>query len=254
MKAVLRYLGAKNRMAKWIVSHFPEHRIYVEPFGGSAAVLLNKEARSVEVYNDVYGRLVNFWRVVRDHGDELARLIELTPYAQDEYAQSFLIADNPIEDARMFAVNSMMSYGGGKGKPGFRRGGTKRNTSCPQSWLAYPDTIRECSVALRSRNIEINNTDAIKIMQTYDSPDTLHYVDPPYLHSTRGSNTRYNHEYTNEDHERLLDYLLTVRGKVVLSGYENSMYESKLVGWRKEKLGVTTTQNTARVEILWIKI
>lgn len=107
---------------------------------------------------------------------------------------------------------------------------------------------------LRSRNIEINNTDAIKIMQTYDSPDTLHYVDPPYLHSTRGSNTRYNHEYTNEDHERLLDYLLTVRGKVVLSGYENSMYESKLVGWRKEKLGVTTTQNTARVEILWIKI
>lgn len=253
MKAILRYLGGKNIMSKWIISHFPEHRVYVEPFGGSGAVLINKEPCSVEVYNDIYGRLVNFWRVLRNNGEELASLLELTPYAQEEYKSSLEISDDPIEDARRFAIISMMGYGGGgKGKEGFRRGGPNRHTSCPKSWLLYPETIRECAISLRDRNIEISKKDAISLMQSYDGIDTLHYVDPPYLQHTRGKNTKYCHEYLNEDHEKLIDYLLSVKGKVVLSGYDNELYSSKLSDWRTDKRECRTTQNKDRCELLWM--
>lgn len=248
MKAVLRYLGAKNALAPWIVSFFPPHRCYVEPFGGSGAVLFNKPPAEIEVYNDKYGRLVNFFRVLRDHGEELCRLIELTPYAQDEYRDSFEISEDPIEDARKFAVFSMMSYGMGINKPGFRRGGLLRNTPCPQSWRDYPETLRECAVALRNRNIEINNTDALAIMRSYDSQETLHYVDPPYPQDLRVS--KYHEEY--DEHERLLDFILSLKGKVVVSSYMSELYASKLSSWHMESKAAKTTGGVVKQEVIWM--
>lgn len=111
-RALARYLGGKNRIAPWIISFFPPHKIYVEPFGGSAAVLLNKQPAWMEVYNDLYDRIVNFFEVLRDpeKSERLASLLELTPYAQTAYARSFEIAEDPVEDALRFAVLSMGKY------------------------------------------------------------------------------------------------------------------------------------------------
>lgn len=181
-RALARYLGGKNRIAPWIISFFPPHKIYVEPFGGSGAVLLNKQPAWMEVYNDLYDRVVNFFEVLRDpeKSARLASLLELTPYAQTAYARSFEIAEDQVEDALRFAINSMMSYGGGIHKPGFKRNGLLRTTPYPQTWREYPAVVRECAAELRNRNIEINNMDALQVMSRYDTPDTLHYVDPPY--------------------------------------------------------------------------
>ena len=150
----------------------------------------------MEVYNDLYDRVVNFFEVLRDpeKSERLASLLELTPYAQTAYARSFEIAEDPVEDALRFAVNSMMSYGGGIHKPGFKRNGILRTTTYPKTWREYPEIVRECAAELRSRNIEINNMDALQVMARYDSPDTLHYVDPPYVQSTRGNQVRYERE------------------------------------------------------------
>ena len=114
-RALARYIGGKNRIAPWIISFFPPHKIYVEPFGGSGAVLLNKQPAWMEIYNDLYDRVVNFFEVLRDpeKSARLASLLELTPYAQTAYARSFEIAEDQVEDALRFAINSMMSYGGG---------------------------------------------------------------------------------------------------------------------------------------------
>lgn len=253
-RALARYLGGKNRIAPWIISFFPHHKIYVEPFGGSGAVLLNKQPAWLDVYNDLYDRIVNFFEVLRDpeKSEQLARLVELTPYAQEAYARSFEIAEDPVEDALRFAVNSMMSYGGGIYKPGFKRDGILRTTPYPKTWREYPDVVRECAAELRNRNIEINNMDALQVMARYDSPDTLHYVDPPYVQSTRGNRVRYAHEYDQQDHERLLAFLQTLKGKVVLSGYDSELYARQLDGWRKECKVAYDTQGGKKIECLWM--
>lgn len=253
-RALARYLGGKNRIAPWIISFFPPHKFYVEPFGGSAAVLLNKQPAFLEIYNNLYDRIVSFFEVLRDpeKAERLARLVELTPYAQEAYARSFEIAEDPVEDALRFAVNSMMSYGGGIYKPGFKRDGILRTTPYPKTWREYPDVVRECAAELRNRNIEINNMDALQVMSRYDTPDTLHYVDPPYVQSTRGNRVRYVHEYDQEDHERLLAFLQTLKGKVVLSGYDSELYAAYLDGWRKECKVSHDTQGSKKIECLWM--
>ncbi|OCA02175.1 DNA adenine methylase [Akkermansia glycaniphila] len=253
-RALARYPGGKNRIAPWIIGFFPEHKFYVEPFGGSAAVLLNKTPAFLEVYNDLDDRVVNFFEVLKDpaQSEKLARLIELTPYAQEAYSRSFDLTGDPVEDALRFAINSMMSYGGGIYKPGFKRDGLTRTTPYPKTWREYPDVVRECAAELRSRNIEINKMDALSIMSRYDSPDTLHYVDPPYIQETRNKRFRYAHDYRDADHEQLLAFLQELKGRVVLSGYDSEMYNDRLPGWWRESTVSHTTQGQAKTEVLWL--
>jgi len=110
---LLRFHGAKFRLAPWIISHFPRHRIYVEPFGGSGSVLLRKKRSEVEVYNDLDGEIVNLFRVARDNGEELSRQIFLTPYSRDEFVKSFELSDDPLEQARRTIVRSFQGFGSG---------------------------------------------------------------------------------------------------------------------------------------------
>jgi DNA adenine methylase len=110
---LIRYHGAKWRLAPWIISHFPKHRIYVEPFGGSGSVLLRKKQSEIEVYNDLDGEIVNLFRVARDNGEELSRLVYLTPYSREEFVKSFEPSDDPIEQARRTVVRSFQGFGSG---------------------------------------------------------------------------------------------------------------------------------------------
>lgn len=105
-RPLLRYFGAKWRLASWIISHFPDHQLYCEPFGGSAGVLLRKPISSFEVYNDLDGDVVNFFRCLRDHPKELQRLIDLTPYSREEYEAAFQSrGGEPLERARRYFVD-----------------------------------------------------------------------------------------------------------------------------------------------------
>src|SRR5947207_30368 len=110
-RPMLRYHGGKWMLAPWIISHFPNHRVYVEPFGGAASVLLQKSRCYAEVYNDLDSEIVNLFTIVRERGPELASALELTPFARDEYKHSFEIHPDPLEQARRTVIRSYCGFG-----------------------------------------------------------------------------------------------------------------------------------------------
>lgn len=155
----VRYHGGKFRLASWIISHFPAHRCYVEPFGGGASVLLKKEPSEAEVYNDLDGDVVNLFRVLRhpETSRALSEACALTPYSRDEFMQAYAPADNPVEQARRLVVRATMGFGSAgatKGKTGFRLD-TKRNCATAQRiWARYPDNL--AAVGSRFAGVLVN--------------------------------------------------------------------------------------------------
>jgi DNA adenine methylase len=193
-RPMLRYHGGKWALAPWIISHFPPHQIYVEPFGGAASVLLQKPRCYAEIYNDLDGEIVSLFRVARDRGRELQQLIELTPYSRAEFHDSFVASDDPLEQARRTVMRSYMGFGGNltranrdqtPQRTGFRDYSKKNRQSIPAGdWRNWPGALP--LIIDRLRGVIIENRPAARVMAEHDTPETLHYVDPPYVHSTRG--------------------------------------------------------------------
>ncbi len=259
-RPALRYLGGKFRIAPWVMSFFPPHRCYVEPFGGAAGVLIQKQRAFAEVYNDLDGEIVNFFRVVRDPVmcAKLQQACLLTPYARDEFDIAYEPTDDPVEMARRLVVRAQMGFGSAgatKGTTGFRTDTMRAYGTAQHLWAEYPDSI--AAVGERFRAVLIENRPAIDVMQQHDHHDTLHFVDPPYVHATRQMRAKcgYRYEMTDEDHEELLGVLLDLEGMVVLSGYETELYNDMLGGWTKH---TTTARASAgrgtvmRTEAVWI--
>ena len=111
MNAILKYPGGKWRIADWILSFFPEHKVYLEPYFGSGACFFNKKPSYIETINDVDGNIVNLFRVCRDYPEELAKAINLTPFARDEFISCNAPSDNPVELARRTLVRYFQSFG-----------------------------------------------------------------------------------------------------------------------------------------------
>ena len=253
-RPVLRYHGGKWRLSTWIISHFPPHRIYVEPFGGGASVLLKKERSYAEVYNDMDEELVNLFRILRDAdlSRQLREAIYLTPFSRTEHSEAYQDADGAIERARRMLVKSYMGFGssGTWRYTGFRSN-VKREGSIPaHDWAGYPDAIVD--IVERLRGVIIENRPAIQVMRNYDSANTLHYVDPPYVHSTRGDRNRYRFEMADQDHRELAECLHELRGGVVLSGYPCALYGELFADWRFVDRMANADDHTERVERLWI--
>ncbi|MEN5159722.1 DNA adenine methylase [Achromobacter spanius] len=259
---VIRYHGAKFRLAPWIIQHFPPHRCYVEPFGGAAGVLIQKPRAYAEVYNDLDGDIVNLFRVLRDPASS-ARLLEqlaLTPYARDEFEQAYESTEDEIERARRTIVRASMGFGSAgatKGTTGFRIDTKRRYGTAQALWARYPSTL--APTIERLSGVMIENRPAIEVIQQHDAPDTLFFVDPPYLHETRYAGARYgryyDHEMTNDDHRMLLDSLLQVQGLVVLSGYPSDLYDDALARWSRATTNsrISAARGTAvRTECLWL--
>lgn len=257
-RPVFKYQGAKFRSARWIISFFPPHRVYTEAFGGSACVLFQKVRVSAEVYNDVNDELVRVFRVLRDKdkAKELQRLLELTPWAYQEYADSQEDCEDEIEKVRRTIVRSYLSMnarGIVRRNSGFSARLNKATYTFDQAkaWLTYSPVIM--SFYKRLQGVVIECRDAGDIIRWYDTDKTLHYVDPPYVNSTWRSRSRvYEKIYDDNEHERLLNQLLNVKGCVVLSGYMNDMYMDMLKGWRVEKRMERNLLNDAREECIWI--
>jgi DNA adenine methylase len=253
-------------LAQWIIAQFPTHRIYVEPFGGAASVLLSKPRCYAEVYNDLDGEIVNLFRVARDAGPELVRAVELTPYSREDFDVSFQPADEPIERARRTIVRSQMGFGGNltrtnrdqsPQRTGFRSYTAVGRGSTPAGdWFNYPSALAQ--IIARLRGVVVENRDALAVMADHDSPDTLHYVDPPYVHSTRGydaggTHRAYRHEMTDDDHRALAAHLAKLAGPVVVSGYDCPLYRELFADWERIERDTHADGARDRTEVLWLR-
>ncbi len=235
---VVRYHGGKFRLAPWVIQHFPPHRCYVEPFGGAASVLMHKPRSYAEVYNDLDGDMVNLFRVLQD-ADQRERLLDLlvvTPYARAEFDLAWRPAKDPVERSRRLIIRAQMGYGSAgatKSTTGFRLDTARCYGTAQSLWARYPDQVG--AVASRLQGVLIDNRDAIEVMHQHDATDTLHYVDPPYMQSTRSSRPTsgrgYRHEMDDESHHALLRALQELRGMVVISHYPNPVYATVLADW-----------------------
>lgn len=250
MKSVLKYPGAKNRLAPWICEYIPRHDVYLEPFAGSLAILFNKQRSHIETVNDLHGEVVNFFRVLRDKPCELKRLIEFTPYSREEYDMAYQESDVDVERARRFCVRCWQGFGcANLYHNGFKSGQQTNSPNPAKAWAEYTDII--IPAAERLKGVQIENLNAIELINRYNTSDVFIYADPPYLHSTR-KNYLYKHEMTDGEHEELLKILLKHPGKVLLSGYENDLYNDMLRGWNKVQKTTRAERGQARTETLWM--
>jgi DNA adenine methylase len=247
---VLKYYGGKFRLARWIISHFPIHVSYVEPFGGGGSVLLQKPPSAVETYNDLDGDVCNFFRVLRDRVDELIRVIRLTPWSRAEFELCLHSATDPLERARRLYFRLRMSMHGGTRAiaSNFRR----HKSKCSPASTVKPQTLYEA--AKRLSNVQIENREAVRLISDMDTPDTLFYLDPPYVSSTRTDKKRYAHELDDDDHREIAEVVNDVKGTVVVSGYACDLYEEiyERRGWQRIDTEATANGGIRRVESLWL--
>ena len=262
-RPVLRYLGGKWRLAPRIIQHFPPHRTYVEPFGGAASVLLQKQRSYAEVYNDLDGEVVNLFRVLRDRAfaAELVRQVEATPFARAEFETAYVGTRDPVERARRLVVRSYMGHGNISYRrdrtTGFRRNSNRSGTTPAHDWANLPPALS--SIASRLVGVVIEERSALELIEHFDSPETLIYADPPYIHATRSQkrcrlapSTGYAHEMDDGAHAALLAMLLDAESMVVLSGYATPLYDEMLSGWRRLELDTHADGARPRTEVLWI--
>jgi len=262
-RPILRYHGGKWRLAPWIIGHFPSHRVYVEPFGGAASVLLRKARSYSEVYNDLDGDVVNLFRVLREpaKADELRRLLYLTPFARNEFLRSYEESKDDIDRAHMMLCRAFMGHGSAsmtrEHRTGFRAQANKNGTTPARDWANFPEYIP--AVVGRLRGVLIENRPAVQVIQKQDAPTTLSYCDPPYVSSTRRGlridslDHRYKHEMTDDDHRELAGVLHAVQGMVVLSGYPCKLYDCELYSdWHRMECQHMADGARPRTEVVWL--
>ena len=258
MRPILRYHGGKWMLAPWIISQFPPHRVYIEPYGGAASVLLQKPRSYAEIYNDLDGEIVNVFRVVRDRGPELAQALELTPFARDEYRQSFEPTEDSFEQARRTILRSMAGFGSNalcrEIKSGFRNNANRSGPTPAHDWRNYPAKL--VFLIERLRGVVIENKDAIELMRQHDGEQTLFYCDPPYVHETRSGKMHgwhgYTHEMSDEQHRAMAAVLRDLKATVIVSGYACDMYDKELFAdWYRVEREALADGARQRTEVLW---
>ena len=258
MRAIIRYPGSKWGLADWIISHFPENydkMVYLEPFCGSGAVFFNKIPGAVETVNDLDGDIVNLYRVLRDNPEELKRVLSLTPYSREEYDLSFEPCEDPVERARRYMVKTTQAIGAKMdGKCGWRNHKQMKIGGTACKWAGICDTIDAAAKRLRGDTthlVQIEHMDAMRLIERYDDPDVLMYLDPPYVLCSRRSGRLYRHEMDDDGHKKLMELITNSRAKIVLSGYQSDIYNDALQGWHKDTIQSQVTSADKATEIIW---
>ena len=260
MATVLKYPGAKWRIAKWIISHFPKHHSYLEPFFGSGAVLFNKPLSNIETVNDLDWNVCNLFNCIRNDSQKLASMVSMTPFSRNTYDDTFKIELNdllceisPFERARRFLIQCWQGHG-------FRTNGYKvgwkndvqgrENMYAVYNWYRLPEWI--IGIVDRLKQVQIENRSAVEVIKRFRYSNVLIYADPPYLLSTRTAK-QYKHEMSEQDHIELLEILLQHAGPVIVSGYQNKLYDDVLKGWRKNSIeGYAEYCGADRREVIWM--
>lgn len=258
-RPLLRYHGGKFRMAPWLISKFPKHKCYVEPFCGAASVLLRKERCYQDVINDLNGDVVNLFTVLRDEvlSKQLISALELTPFSRDEFEQSYEISDCPVERARRLIARSFMGFGSAACNPnfktGFRSNSSRSGTTPAIDWRNYPHNLP--FIIDRLRGVIVENKSAEDVIRQHDSAETLIYCDPPYVHETRDirrNNHAYVYEMTDEEHIQLSETLKASKSMIVLSGYRCPLYDDLYIGWERQDFATHADGASDRVESVWL--
>lgn len=253
MKAVVKYPGSKWALAKWIISFFPEHHSYLEPFFGSGAVLFNKPRSNIETVNDMDGNVVNLFNWIKRDPERLAHEIYYTPYARQVYEDAFTsMPEDSLERAVNFYIRLNMGYG-------FRTNGEKvgwkndvqgrERAYASQDWCNLPDKILQA--AERLRGVQIENMPALDLIKRFNYKNVLIYCDPPYMMETRHGK-QYRCEMDDGDHEELLRLLLKHKGFVLISGYDTELYRDMLAGWTRYETTAYSQVCSKKKEVLWM--
>jgi DNA adenine methylase len=256
------WYGGKYSHLDWLLGLLPEAHHYCEPFGGSAAVLLNRAPSPVETYNDIDGEVVNFFRVLREQKDELIYAIGMTPFAREEFLDAIRTNGNgheltSLEQARRFFVRARQVRTGLAQTASVGRWANCLQTSragmagAVSRWLGSVEGLEW--IATRLLRVQIENDVAANVIQRYDSSSTLFYCDPPYPHDSRGDSKAYQYEMTDAEHMQLYAVLAQVQGKVAISGYHCELMDRLYKGWNVHEEGAKMTHSvkTERSEVLW---
>ncbi len=257
------WYGGKFSHLDWLLPLLPKNcNHYCEPYAGSGAVLLNRPPSPVETYNDLDGEVVNFFKILRDDKEALIEKIALTPFSREEFALACTLDPTlpPVERARRFYVRARQVRTGLAQTASLGRWANCKNTSragmsgVVSRWLGGVKKLE--FIAERLLRVQIENRSAVEVIQLYDSPQTLFYCDPPYIHQTRGDSNAYAYEMTDEEHAELARTLNSVKGMVAISNYDcqlmNELYPAPK--WQKLASPAKTIHSTKdkRVEVLWI--
>lgn len=255
MISLLKYPGSKWSIAEWIISFFPEHHSYCEPFFGSGAVLFNKPRSNIETVNDLDDDVINFFEWVKTDPEQLAHEIYWIPYARQVYEEAYnkQPPENSLEKAVWFYIRLNMGHGcrtTGE-KVGWKNDVQGRERAyAAQYWCTSPERIIQA--AERLRGVQIEHMPAIELMRRFNYKNVLFYLDPPYMLGTRHGK-QYKHEmYTQDSHEELLAAALQHKGPVLISGYDTPLYNDMLRGWHKETTTCLCQTSAQRNEILWM--
>ena len=256
----VKWFGGKRYLARRIIEHFPPHRIYLEPFGGAASVLLNKPPCEVEAYNDLDLRITRLFRVLRDQGDAFLDRVRLIPYSQVEFEEAahYRPGAGDLEKAVCDFVRWRQSFGGQGRSWSYTtrraRGGMAGDVN---AWWTAIEGLPQ--IIDRLRRVQILCQPAIEAIRRFDHPEALIYADPPYLHSTRsrGSREVYGVEMTDEQHRELADVLGSCKARVVLSGYPSELYAELYAGWRRVEFDIANhaaggRRKARKTEGLWM--
>ena len=255
------WYGGKFSHLDFILPNIPtDAKHFCDVFGGSAAVLINRPPALVETYNDIDSELANFFKTLRDAGDELIRQVGLTPFSREELVRACQYEPGltELERARRFFVRARQTRTGLAQKSSEGRWAhcvltTRAGMSGAVSrWLGSVDGLAE--ITERLLRVQIESAPALEVIRRYDTAETVFYLDPPYVHSSRGDTTAYEHEMSDAEHIALADVLSSIRGRAVLSGYRTELYDRLFADWTRIDAPVRTAHSVRkpRQESLWI--
>jgi DNA adenine methylase len=254
------WYGGKFSHLDWLLPLLPPCHHYCEPFAGSGAILLNREPSPVETFNDLDGEIANFFRVLRDDKERLVEAIGLTPFSREEFSIACEMDQDltPLERARRFFVRARQVRTGLAQTASLGRWANCKDTSragmsgAVSRWLGSVEDLPE--IAVRLLRVQIENRPAVDVIRLYDSPGTLFYCDPPYVHLTRGDNNAYGYEMTDDEHRALAHVLNSAQGRVAISNYQCELMEELYPPPKWSKYTAERTIHSTkdkRTEALW---
>ena len=262
------WYGGKFSHLDWLLPLLPDAHHYCEPFGGSAAVLINRAPSPIETYNDIDGEVTNFFKILRERKEELLEAIGLTPFSREELRQAVeknVTGLSDLERARRFFVRARQVRTGLAQTASEGRWAHCRLTSragmagAVSRWLGSVEGLAE--IAQRLLRVQIENAPALDVITRYDSPHTLFYCDPPYIHESRSDLKAYAYEMNDHEHIELARRLHEIEGRVAISGYSSPLMKDLYGDWTaieapSKKAHSTNTRSDnikqERSEVLWI--
>lgn len=255
------WYGGKYSHLDFILPNLPENAVhFCDVFGGSASVLINRKPAQLETYNDLDSELVNFFEALRNQGPKLIKAISLTPFSRKELLNACKAEPNltKLERARRFYVRARQTRTGlaqtsSEGRWAHCVLTSRAGMSGAVSrWLGSIDKLPE--IVQRLQRVQIENAPALEVIERYDTKETMFYLDPPYVHESRGDANAYSHEMTNEDHIEMSKMLHSIKGRAVVSGYSSKLYDKLFSDWIRIDAPIKTCNSSKgkRQESLWL--